>query len=51
MPEVGFPSFDQLNVFSTVAESGSFSAAARRLGLVGEPDLSLATANPPHAAI
>ncbi len=27
------------------------SAAARRLGLVGEPDLSLATANPPHAAI
>ncbi len=31
MPAVGFPSFDQLHVFSTVVEAGSFSAAARRL--------------------
>lgn len=32
MPNVGFPTFDQLQVFSAVAEAGSFSAAARRLG-------------------
>ena len=32
MPSVGFPTFDQLQVFSAVADTGSFSAAARRLG-------------------
>ena len=32
MPDVGFPTFDQLQVFSAVADTGSFSAAARRLG-------------------
>lgn len=31
MPTLGFPSLDQLRVFLTVAEAGSFSAAARRL--------------------
>jgi DNA-binding transcriptional LysR family regulator len=31
MPAVGYPSFDQLNVFAAVADLGSFSAAARRL--------------------
>ncbi len=31
MPDVGFPSFEQLQVLTTVAETGSFSAAARRL--------------------
>ena len=31
MPNVGFPSFDQLKTFVAVAETGSFSAAARRL--------------------
>ncbi|MCW6509780.1 LysR family transcriptional regulator [Lichenifustis flavocetrariae] len=31
MPDVGFPSFEQLQVLITVADTGSFSAAARRL--------------------
>ena len=31
MPDVGYPSFDQLQVLAAVAEAGSFSAAARRL--------------------
>ena len=32
MPEPGFPSIDQLRVFLTVVETGSFTAAAKRLG-------------------
>lgn len=32
MPVVGFPTFDQLHVFTAVADAGSFSAAARHLG-------------------
>jgi DNA-binding transcriptional LysR family regulator len=32
MPAVGYPSFEQLQVLATVAETGSFSAAARQLG-------------------
>ena len=31
MPETGTPTLDQLNVLAAVAETGSFSAAARRL--------------------
>jgi DNA-binding transcriptional LysR family regulator len=31
MPRVGFPTFEQLQVLTTIAETGSFSAAARRL--------------------
>jgi DNA-binding transcriptional LysR family regulator len=31
VPAVGFPSFDQLQVFALVADLGSFSAAARKL--------------------
>ncbi len=31
IPKIGTPSLDQLHVLSTVAETGSFSAAARRL--------------------
>jgi DNA-binding transcriptional LysR family regulator len=31
MPETGIPTLDQLRVLATVAETGSFSAAARRL--------------------
>ncbi|WP_424811499.1 LysR family transcriptional regulator [Roseococcus sp. YIM B11640] len=32
MSEIGTPSFEQLRVFRTVAEAGSFAAAARTLG-------------------
>ena len=32
MPAVGFPSFEQLQVLTAVADFGSFSAAARQLG-------------------
>jgi DNA-binding transcriptional LysR family regulator len=32
VPEPGFPSTDQLRVFVTVVETGSFTAAAKRLG-------------------
>src|ERR1700742_4554391 len=32
MSEPGFPSIDQLRVFLTVVEAGSFTAAAKRLG-------------------
>jgi hypothetical protein len=32
IPEVGTPSVDQLRVFLTVVETGSFAAAGRRLG-------------------
>ena len=32
MPDVGTPSLDQLQVFLVVVETGSFAAAARRLG-------------------
>src|ERR1700756_1573509 len=32
MPEPGIPTIDQLRVFQTVVDTGSFSAAARRLG-------------------
>ena len=32
MSEPGFPSFDQLRVFLTVVETGSFTAAAKKLG-------------------
>ena len=32
MPTPGVPSLDQLTVFLTVVESGSFAAAGRRLG-------------------
>ncbi|WP_131195406.1 LysR family transcriptional regulator [Lichenihabitans psoromatis] len=31
MPSVGFPTFEQLQVLTTIADTGSFSAAARRL--------------------
>jgi DNA-binding transcriptional LysR family regulator len=31
MPDIGTPSFDQLRVFLTVVETGSFAAAGRRL--------------------
>src|SRR6201987_992310 len=32
MPEPGIPTFEQLKVFLTVVEAGSFTAAAKRLG-------------------
>ena len=32
MQRLGVPSLDQLTVFLTVAEAGSFAAAGRRLG-------------------
>jgi DNA-binding transcriptional LysR family regulator len=32
MPDMGMPSLDQLRVFLTVVETGSFAAAGRRLG-------------------
>lgn len=32
MPAVGTPSLEQLSIFAAVADTGSFSAAARRLG-------------------
>jgi DNA-binding transcriptional LysR family regulator len=32
MPDIGTPNLDQLNVFLTVVETGSFAAAGRRLG-------------------
>jgi DNA-binding transcriptional LysR family regulator len=32
MPEPGIPTFEQLRVFLTVVEAGSFTAAAKRLG-------------------
>ena len=32
MPDIGTPSFDQLRVFLTVVETGSFAAAGRKLG-------------------
>ena len=32
MSEPGIPTIDQLKVFLTVVEAGSFTAAARRLG-------------------
>jgi len=31
MPDIGTPSLDQLRVFLTVVETGSFAAAGRRL--------------------
>jgi DNA-binding transcriptional LysR family regulator len=32
MPEPGIPTLEQLRVFLTVVEAGSFTAAAKRLG-------------------